>query len=181
MFVFSFQSWKQYHANLFRKIASLVNTNLLVCQVIEQTEDIKYNMRAGWINLITIERSLAESPFAKMPLISYSSSKGQVGIGNSENSDSKTQPLPSVMELMNILGYNIHRKSWQNTFLSEKPAHWDQITTLPWDKVANVLKVAGFFRKGFSAAVKRRALRNSTLNRRRKWTVAPVALRLGGR
>ena len=128
-----------------------------------------------------IERSLAESPFARMPLISYGS-KGQVNIGNSENSDSETQPLPSVMELMRILGYNIHRKSWQNTFLSKKPAHWEQITILPWTKVVNVLKCAGFFRKGFSAAVKRRALRNSTLNRRKKWNVAPVAgFRLGGR
>ena len=25
-----------------------------MCQVIEQTEDIKYNMREGWTNLITI-------------------------------------------------------------------------------------------------------------------------------
>ena len=127
----------------------------------------------------TIERLIAESPFAKMPLISYGS-KGQVSIGNSE--DSENQPLPSCMELMGILGYNIHRKSWQNTFLSEKPAHWDQITTvLPWNKVVNVLKVAGFFRKGFSAAVQRRALRNSKLKmeNRRKWKVAPVALCLG--
>ena len=173
---FSFQSWKQYHANLFKKLASLVHSNLLVCQAIEQTEDIKYNLREGWINLITIERSLAESPFARMPLISYGS-KGQV---NSENGESKTQPLPSVLELMNILGYNIHQKSWQDTFLSEKPAHWRQITKLPWAKVANVLKVAGFFRKGFSAAFKRRAVRDSTLNHRRKWTVAQVALRFGG-
>ena len=128
----------------------------------------------------TIERLIAESPFAKMPLISYGS-KGQVSIGNSENSDSETQPLPSCMELMGILGYNIHRKSWQNTFLSEKPAHWNQITILPWNKVVNVLKVAGFFRKGFSAGVKRRALRNSNSNSKlqRKWKVAPVALRLG--
>ena len=105
-----------------------------MCKVIEQTEDIKYNMREGWTNLITIERLIAESPFAKMPLISYGS-KGQVSIENSENSDSDTQPLPSCMELMEILGYNIHQKSWQNTFLSEKPTHWDQITTLPWTKV----------------------------------------------
>ena len=127
----------------------------------------------------TIERLIAESPFAKMPLISYGS-KGQVSIGNSE--DSENQPLPSCMELMGILGYNIHRKSWQNTFLSEKPAHWDQITTvLPWNKVVNVLKVAGFFRKAFSAAVQRRTLRNSKANSNlhRKWKVAPVALRLG--
>ena len=47
-----------------------------MCKVIEQTEDIKYNMREGWTNLITIERLIAESPFAKMPLISYGS-KGQ--------------------------------------------------------------------------------------------------------
>ena len=151
-----------------------------MCRVIEQTEDIKYNMREGWTNLITIERLIAESPFAKMPLISYGS-KGQVSIGRSEDSDSETQPLPSCMELMRILGYNIQRKSWQNTFLSEKPAHWDQITTLPWNKVVNVLKVAGFFRKGFSAAVQRRALRNTNLKHRRKWKVAPVTLRLGGR
>ena len=151
-----------------------------MCKVIEQTEDIKYNMREGWTNLITIERLIAESPFAKMPLISYGS-KGQVSIGNSENSDSDTQPLPSCMELMEILGYNIHRKSWQDTFLSEKPAHWDQITTLPWTKVVSVLKVAGFFRKGFSAAVQRRALRNSNLNHRRKWKAAPLAFRLGSR
>ena len=151
-----------------------------MCKVIEQTEDIKYNMREGWTNLITIERLIAESPFAKMPLISYGS-KGQVSIGNSENSDSETQPLPSCMELMEILGYNIHRKSWQDTFLSEKPAHWDQITTLPWSKVVNVLKVAGFFRKGFSAAVQRRALRNSNLNNHRKWKKAPIALHLGRR
>ena len=151
-----------------------------MCKVIEQTEDIKYNMREGWTNLITIERLIAESPFAKMPLISYGS-KGLVSIRNSENSDSDTQPLPSCMELMEILGYNIHRKSWQDTFLSEKPAHWDQITTLPWSKVVNVLKVAGFFRKGFSAAVQRRALRNSNLNNHRKWKKAPIALRLGRR
>ena len=173
--MFPFQSWKQYHENLFRKIASLVTSNLLVCQANEQTEDIKYKMREAWINLITIERSLAESPFARMPLISYGS-KGQVTIG-----ESKTQPLPSVLELMNILGYNIHQKSWQNTFLSEKPAHWSQITTLPWDKVANVLKVAGFFQKGFSTAFIRRAKkRNSTLNQRKKWKVARGALRFGG-
>ena len=85
------------------------------------------------------------------------------------------------MELMEILGYNIHRKSWQDTFLSEKPAHWEQITTLPWTKVVSVLKVAGFFRKGFSAAVQRRALRNSNLNHRRKWKAAPLAFRLGRR
>ena len=101
-------------------------------------------MGEGWTNLITIERLIAESPFAKMPLISYGS-KDQVSIGNSEKSDSDTQPLPSCMELMEILGYNIHRKSWQNTLLSEKPALWDQITTLPWSKVVHVLKVAGFF------------------------------------
>jgi hypothetical protein len=50
--------------------------------------------------------------------------------------------LPSCMEFMEILGYNIHQKSWKNIFLSEKPTHWDQITTLPWSKVVNVLKVA---------------------------------------
>ena len=73
-----------------------------MCKVIEQTEDIKYNMREGWTNLITIERLIAESPFAKMPLISYGS-KGQVSIGNSENSDSDTLLLPSCMELMEIV------------------------------------------------------------------------------
>ena len=85
------------------------------------------------------------------------------------------------MELMEILGYNIHRKSWQNTFLSEKPAHWDQITTLPWSKVVHVLKVAGFLRKGFLAAAQRRALRNSNVNHCRKWKAAPLAFRLGSR
>ena len=82
---------------------------------------------------------------------------------------------------MEILGYNIHRKSWQNTFLSEKPAHWDQITTLPWSKVVHVLKVAGFLRKGFLAAAQRRALRNSNVNHCRKWKAAPLAFRLGRR
>ena len=38
------------------------------------------------------------------------------------------------------------------TFLSEKPVHWDEITTLPWTKVANVLKATRFFLKCFLAA-----------------------------
>ena len=59
-----------------------------MCQVIEQTEDIKYNMREGWTNLITIERLIAESPFVR---ISYGL-KNQVSIGNSEKSDSNIQP-----------------------------------------------------------------------------------------
>ena len=138
-------------------------------------------MREGWTNLITIERLIAESPFAKMPLISYGS-KGQVSIGNSENSDSDTLPLPSCMELMEILGYKIHRKSWQNTFLSEKPAHWDEITRPLWTKLlCNVLKATGFFQKGILAAVKQCALQNSNLNQRRKWKKAPIALHLGRR
>ena len=127
--------------------------------------------------MIGLERTLADLRAAKVPLISYGA-EGQLNIGNSEN-DSKNKPLPSVLELMNILGYNIHRKSWQKTFLSIKPAHWAKVTILPWEKVLNVLKVAGFFRKGISAAIRRKAIRSAQLNLRKKWTVAPLALRFG--
>ena len=65
------------------------------------------------------------------------------------------------------------------TFLSIKPAHWAKVTILPWEKVLNVLKVAGFFRKGISAAIRRKAIRSAQLNLRKKWTVAPLALRFG--
>ena len=96
--------------------------NLLVYQINQKYEDIKYLMKDTWLKLISLEKSLGELQCAKIPLICYGDkdSNGQITFSNLDSySCQSKKPLPSVVEWMNQFGYNTHRASWQNALANQ--------------------------------------------------------------
>ena len=89
--------------------------NLLFCQILQKYQDIKYMMKETWIKLVTLEKSVLELRSTKMPLILYvdKESGDEITLFNVDSCKSKKDSLPSVMELMKHMGYNVHRPSWQ--------------------------------------------------------------------
>ena len=82
--------------------------NLLVWQINQKYEDIKYLMKDTWIKLISLENSLGELQCAKIPLICYGDkdSNGQITFANLDSySCESKKPLPSVVEWMKQFGY----------------------------------------------------------------------------
>ena len=72
---------------------------LLVFEIKQKYEDIKYTMKETWINLISLEKSLGELQCNKIPLICYGDrdSKSQITFSNLDSYD-----LPFLHQISNF-------------------------------------------------------------------------------
>ena len=108
-----------------RKANADIYMRLLVFEIKQKYEDIKFTMKESWIKLIDLEKSVGELQCNKIPLICYGEddSNSKINFANLDSysvKESKKEPCLSVRDLMAHFGYNIHRPSWQKT-LAEQP------------------------------------------------------------
>ena len=132
-----------------RKANADMYMRLLVFEIKQKYEDIKFTMKESWIKLIGLEKSVGELQCNKIPLICYGEedSKSEINFSNLDSysvKESKQEPLPSVRDLMAHLGYNIHRPSWEKTLaeepliLLEKPSLTDVLEALQPDTFQDI-------------------------------------------
>ena len=87
---------------------------LLVFEIKQKYEEIKFTMKETWIKLIGLERSVGQLRCNKIPLICYGSDdcKNQITFDNLDTysfQKFKKEPQSSVKDIMKHFGYNTHR------------------------------------------------------------------------
>ena len=102
---------------------------MLVFEIKQKYEDIKFMMKDSWIKLITLENELGKLKCAKIPLICYGDNGQKLTFSNNQ---------ASVMDLMKHFGYNTQRPSWQSHLAAQPRVELDKPSLKKFGK--NVIK-----------------------------------------
>ena len=102
---------------------------MLVFEIKQKYEDIKFMMKDTWIKLISLENELGKLKCAKIPLICYGDKGEKLTFSNDQ---------ASVIDLMKHFGYNTQRPSWQSHLAAQPRVELDKPTLKKFGK--NVIK-----------------------------------------
>ena len=128
-FLFFFKHWRKYKKKYFKKATAEVYMQMLVFEIKQKYEDIKFMMKDTWIKLISLENELGKLKCAKIPLICYGDKGEKLTFSNDQ---------ASVIDLMKHFGYNTQRPSWQSHLAAQPRVELDKPTLKKFGK--NVIK-----------------------------------------